>query len=78
MSTTVEKIALELLGLPTESRAFLAEKLIESLDEKQDQDKDIEALWIKEAKRRSREIKSGKVKCKPAKDVLREARLKLK
>lgn len=73
---TVKKIALELLGLPAESRALLAEKLIESLDEKQD--KDIEAVWIKEAKRRSREIKNGKVKCRPAKDVLREARLKLK
>ena len=48
MSTTVEKIALELLGLPAESRALLAEKLIESIDEKQD--KDIEALWIKECK----------------------------
>jgi hypothetical protein len=76
MSTTIEKIALEILGLPAESRALLAEKLIESLDEKQD--RDVEALWIKEAKRRSREIKSGKVKCKQAKDVLREARLKLK
>ena len=76
MSTTVEKIALELLGLPAESRALLAEKLIESLDEKQD--KDIEALWVNEAKRRSREIKNGKVKCKPAKYVLREARMKLK
>ena len=76
MSATVEKIALELLGLPAESRALLAEKLIESLDEKQD--KNVESLWIKEARRRSKEIKSGKVKCKPAKDVLREARLKLK
>ena len=39
--------------------------------------RDIEALWIKEAKRRKGgEIKSGKVKCKPAKDALREARLK--
>ncbi|OGW11803.1 MAG: hypothetical protein A2W77_07675 [Nitrospinae bacterium RIFCSPLOWO2_12_39_16] len=76
MSATVEKIALELLGLPTKSRALLAEKLIESLDEKQD--KNVESLWIKEARRRSKEIKSGKVKCKPAKDVLREARLKLK
>lgn len=76
MSITVEKIALELLGLPAESRALLAEKLIESLDEKQD--KNIEALWIKEAKRRSKEIESGKVKCRPAKDVLREVRLKLK
>ena len=76
MSTTVEKIALELLGLPAESRALLAEKLIERLDEKGD--KDIEALSAKEAKRRRREIKSRKVKCKPAKDVLREARLKLK
>jgi len=46
MSTTVEKIALELLGLPTGSRALLAEKLIESLDEKQD--KDIEALMSRE------------------------------
>ena len=76
MSATVEKIALELLGLPAKSRALLAEKLIESLDEKQD--KDVESLWIKEARRRSREIKNGKVKCKPAKDALREARLKLK
>lgn len=76
MSATVEKIALELLGLPIKSRALLAEKLIESLDEKQD--KNVESLWIKEARRRSKEIKSGKVKCKPAKDVLREARLKLK
>ncbi|OFZ55698.1 MAG: hypothetical protein A2328_03265, partial [Bdellovibrionales bacterium RIFOXYB2_FULL_36_6] len=66
---TVEKIALELLGLPTKSRALLAEKLIESLDEKQD--KNVESLWIKEARRRSKEIKSGKIKCKPAKDVLR-------
>jgi len=76
MSTTVEKMALELLGLPAKSRALLAEKLIESLDEKQD--KDVEALWIKEAKRRSREIKSGKVKCKQAKEIIRDARLKLK
>lgn len=76
MSATVEKIAIDLLGLPAESRALLAEKLIESLDEKQD--KDVESLWIKEARRRSKEIKSGKVKCKHAKDVLREAYLKLK
>ncbi len=76
MSATVEKIALELLGLPAKSRALLAEKLIESLNEKQD--KNVESLWIKAARRRSNEIKSGKVKCKPAKDVLREARLKLK
>ncbi len=76
MPLTLEKIALELLGLPAKSRALIAEKLIESLDEKEDTD--TEALWIKEAKKRSREIKSGKVKCKPAKDVLREARLKLK
>jgi len=55
MSATVEKIALELLGLPAKSRALLAEKLIESLDEKQD--KDVESLWIREARRRSREMK---------------------
>ncbi|HLF87203.1 MAG TPA: addiction module protein [Nitrospiria bacterium] len=76
MSLTVEKIALELLGLPTKSRALLAEKLIESLEEKQD--RDTESLWMREAKKRSREIKSGKVRCRPAKDALKEARSKLK
>lgn len=76
MSSTVEKIALELLGLPAKSRALLAEKLIESLEEKQDMD--TESLWMREAKRRSREIKSGKVRCRPAKDALKEARSKLK
>ena len=38
MPTTVEKIALELLGSSRLGpRALLAEKLIESLDEKQDE-----------------------------------------
>ncbi len=76
MPATVEKIALELLGLPAKSRALLAEKLIESLDEKEDAD--TEALWVKEAKRRSREIKGGKVKCRTAKAVFRDAYSKLK
>lgn len=76
MPLTLEKIALELLGLPAKSHALIAEKLIESLDEKEDTD--TEALWIKEAKKRSREIKSGKVKCRAAKDVFKDAYAKLK
>ncbi len=76
MPLSVKEIAIELLSLPVKSRALLAEKLIESLDEKTDEG--AEALWIKEARKRSRQIKSGSVRCKPAKEVLKQARMKLK
>ncbi len=76
MPLSVKEIAVELLGLPAKSRALLAEKLIESLDEKVDEG--AKTLWIKEAKKRSRQIKNGSVRCKPAKEALKQARLKLK
>ena len=71
MSTQLERLAVELLGLPASSRALLAKKLIESLDETETPD--TEALWIEIAKRRADEIKQGKVKTIPAEEVMRHA-----
>jgi hypothetical protein len=72
----LEKIAIELLGLPATKRALLAKQLISSLDESEV--RNVEALWIKEAEARYAEVGAGEVECRPVADALREAREKLK
>ena len=71
----IEQLTVELLGLPMQYRALLAEKLIASLDDKVIPD--AESLWIKEAEKRFKEIQDGIAVCRPAEDVLRDAREKL-
>lgn len=74
--TKFEKITSQILSLPAERRAELAEILIQSLDEKEDND--IKSAWLLEIHRRDQEIRSGKAVCKPADQVLREAREQLR
>ena len=50
----------EVLALPLEDRARLAERLLESLDNPSEQE--TEQLWLDEAERRVEEIDEGKVK----------------
>jgi putative addiction module component (TIGR02574 family) len=72
MSTQLERLAVELLGLPTSSRALLAKKLIESLDETETPDP-LDA-WIAVAQRRAKELEEGVVQGIPAEDVFRQLR----
>jgi len=72
MSTTVEKLAEQAMTLPGESRARLADLLVESLDA--DALTDIDRLWLAEAKRRRDEVRSGKVKTIPGDEALRRVR----
>ncbi|MFQ5900995.1 MAG: addiction module protein [Thermodesulfobacteriota bacterium] len=72
----LEKITSEALTLPNESRAELAEILIQSLDEKED--KDIKSVWLAEIHRRDQEIRAGASVTKPAIEVLKEAREQLR
>ncbi|MCH8871692.1 addiction module protein [candidate division KSB1 bacterium] len=74
--TQFEKITSETLSLPTVERAELAEILIQSLDEKEDED--IRSAWLQEIRKRDREIRSGKAVLKPVDQVLREAREQLR
>lgn len=47
------------LHLPIEHRAYLAEKLLESLD--QPSESEVQQMWLLEADRRAQEIDEGRV-----------------
>ena len=72
MSTTVEQLAEQAMTLPGESRARLADLLVESLDA--EALSDIDQLWLSEAKRRRDEVRAGKVKTIPGDDALQSVR----
>jgi hypothetical protein len=76
MSTELEQLKEDLLALPTNSRASLAHALIQSLDD--EVDADAELLWRDEIRRRDAQIRSGQAMLKPAEQVLREARERLR
>ena len=68
MTADAEKIADEILTLPGPVRAFLAHKLIASLDEEADSERERE--WAEVLDRRAREIESGQVVCRPVSEVV--------
>jgi putative addiction module component (TIGR02574 family) len=72
----LKKLEADLLALPVNSRASLARALIESLDETADEN--AEALWIAEIRRRDEDLQSGKATARPAEQVLRDARERLR
>ncbi len=59
MNITVEQIAEEALALPSEARALLADRLVESLDPAEDGY--VRQLWMVEARRRIEDVRSGRV-----------------
>jgi len=63
MPLRVEEITDEALALPSEARALLADRLVESLDPAEDGV--IHRLWATEGQRRLEELRSGKVKSIP-------------
>ena len=69
---TPEQLMEEILSLPSQSRAILADKLVESLEF--DVDSEIQALWITEAKRRRDEIRNGVIQPVPGEDALAQVR----
>lgn len=72
MATTVEKLVEEAMTLPSESRARLADLLVESLDA--DALGEIERLWAAEATRRRDEVRAGLVETVPGEEALRKVR----
>jgi hypothetical protein len=74
MSIASEKVA-EMLALPEQDRAYLARRLIASLDGTVDED--AETQWLEVIDRRSREIKEGAVVCRPVEETIRTIRAKL-
>jgi putative addiction module component (TIGR02574 family) len=71
-----EELATQVMALPSDSRAELAELLIQSLEE--EDDPEIKSAWLSEISRRNQEIRNGALVTKPADQVLREAREQLR
>ena len=76
MGATVEELAKQAMTLPTESRARLADLLVESLDS--EELGRIDQMWITEAKRRRDEVRAGRVETIPREEALRKVRDALK
>jgi len=70
MSPETEELRQKAMSLPLEERAELASSLIDSLD--QTVDEDAELAWQQEVVRRMDEIRSGKAKTIPWREVKRK------
>jgi putative addiction module component (TIGR02574 family) len=66
MTAALKNIAETVEQLPAKQRAYLAERLIASLDEAE-----LETAWADEAISRRDEVRAGKVKAVPAAQVYR-------
>jgi putative addiction module component (TIGR02574 family) len=71
VAADIKRIEAEVYSLSSRERARLAMNLIKSLDDHDDAD--AEELWLQEAERRYRDYREGKLKTRPAEDVLRDA-----
>jgi len=72
MNLTVEQVAEEALSLPSEARALLADRLVESLDPAEDAH--VRQLWVAEARRRRDDVRSGRVKTIPGDEALAQVK----
>ncbi|RFC40437.1 MAG: putative addiction module component [Candidatus Nitrotoga sp. CP45] len=72
MSLSIEQIAEEALSLPSEARALLADRLVESLDPLEDGY--IRQLWVAEARARRDNVRTGLVKTIPGLEALDHVR----
>jgi hypothetical protein len=69
---SIDQLTEEMLSLPSESRALLADKLVESLEF--DTDSAIQAVWVTEAKRRRDEVRNGSIQPIPGEEALAQVR----
>lgn len=74
MHMRVEDIANEALALPSEERALLADRLVESLDPAEDGY--IHSLWVTEANRRLQELRTGQTTGIPGEEAVARLRHK--
>lgn len=70
MSKT-DQLLREALSLPIEQRVLLADSILRSLNTP---DPDVDKAWVKEAKRRLEELRSGKVEAVSGEEVFEKIR----
>lgn len=75
MPTELEKCEQQAKNLPLQDRAVLIKRLIEGLDDLDEQD--LERLWLQEATRRFQEFKAGNIQARPSDEIFCDARTRL-
>lgn len=75
MKLTIDTIIAEVLSLSPQARAFVAEKLIESLDS--EPEIILSPAWRDEVRKRCREVDEGSVELRDAEDVFARGYAKL-
>jgi hypothetical protein len=71
MTVAAEKVILAALDLPTQARAYVAEKLIESIDAAPGEE--LSPAWREKVRRRCAEIDSGDAELRDADEVFARA-----
>ena len=71
MTPRISELLEKALGLSTQERGLLIDRLIETLDN-EPAEEGVEAAWGEEIKRRVGDIRSGRVKTIPGEQVLAE------
>ena len=72
MAASIEQLVTQAMELPGESRARLAELLVESLEA--DDIGPVEKTWLAEAKRRRDDVRTGRVEPIAGEDALLDVR----
>lgn len=72
MSSSIEQLVTQAMELPGESRARLAELLVESLEA--EDIGPVEKVWAAEAKRRRDDVRAGRVEPIAGEDALLDVR----
>ena len=73
MATANEEILQQLLALPVETRAAIADKLLESIDPPDERN---QRLWAEEAERRITAFERGEMEAVPGDEVFAKLRAK--
>jgi putative addiction module component (TIGR02574 family) len=69
MQSDLEAVSAAALSLPAQDRAALAERLLDSLDDREQ--KEIDAAWAEEAEHRLQAYDRGELKAIPEEEVFR-------
>jgi putative addiction module component (TIGR02574 family) len=72
----IAQLETELLSLPSDARAALAHKLLQSLEDVSEDEFD--RLWGEESARRAAEVDSGRAQAVPAEEVAQKVRALLR
>lgn len=73
MSTPLQDLEAEVLGLPDQDRARILERLIASFEPRSP----AEQAWVSEARRRRQDVKDGKIAMVPGNEALARVRARI-